>query len=285
MNVLPLSNRFEPLQYSSVTEQTESRSEDDDNTQLSNAFPSSCDSLEYEAKSFHRGKKPCRSLFDSLLQQKLATQANFTTLEGNKNEIGSFAEGDNSRTVRVGFHTQTAAQGTSTSLDSHKTIQETGVSTKLKPQYSSPIADAEQTSSNDLMPSETTKFFLVNSHHPDFCFLPNSPLHTHTGDPVYYETILDLIKAHQLIRNSGLANFLKCRIPVQSGLNINAWRSHLHYYNFDRSRHLLSTEINHTSALRFSESIQEYFCTYISVFHLLDYLPIVYYKLFEVPLE
>ena len=274
VNALPLSNRFQPLQYSPDTEQIKATSKYEDNTQLSSAFPSSGgDFLEQKAESLYSSRKLSRSQSDSLLQPKLATQANLTTLEGDKNKPGSFTEGYNVTTGRVGLHKQMASQVASTSLDSHKTIQTTGLSTKLKPQYTSPTVDSGHNTLNDFMPSKKDESYLVNSHQPVFGFLPTSPLQLYTGDPVYCETISDLIRAHRLIRQSGLPNYLKCRIPVQSGLNIVAWRSHLHGYwdsqicdllqygfplDFDRSLPLLSSEVNHTSAVRSFQSVQEY---------------------------
>ena len=188
-------------------------------------------------------------------------------------KLGFSLRGFHDRTVRVGFRPQMTSQVTSTSSVSHKTIQDTGISTKLKPQYSSPVLNIGQLDDNDVMPSQTSNSAL-HSHQSAFGFLPTSPLKIYTGDPVYWETIPDLIKAHKLIRQSGLPNFLKCRIPVQSGLNINAWRSHLQGYwdsqicdllqygflllDFDRSLKLLSSEVNHTSALTSFESVQEY---------------------------
>ena len=98
----------------------------------------------------------------------------------------------------------------------------------------------------------------------------------YTGDPVYWKTIPDLIKAHKLITETGLQNFLKCRILFQSGLNNDAWRSYLGNYwdlqlcdllhygfplDFDRSCHLISSEVNHSSAINYSEHVQEYIYT------------------------
>ena len=72
-----------------------------------------------------------------------------------------------------------------------------------------------------------------------------------------------ILQAHQLIRDSKLPSYLHCRIPVQSGLNIRAWRHYLSNYwdqqlcdllefgfplDFDRSCRLHSIEENHTSA-------------------------------------
>ena len=63
------------------------------------------------------------------------------------------------------------------------------------------------------------------------------------------------------------------RIPVSSQLNINAWKSHLVQYwdnqivdllqygftlDFDRSRQLQSTYLNHSSALKFPHHVQNY---------------------------
>ena len=71
------------------------------------------------------------------------------------------------------------------------------------------------------------------------------------------------MQAHQLVRDSGLPNYLHCRIPVQSGLNIKAWKSYLANYwdqqlcdllefgfplDFISNCGLQSVEENHTSA-------------------------------------
>ena len=70
-----------------------------------------------------------------------------------------------------------------------------------------------------------------------------------------------------------MPNYMKCRIPVQSGLNIKAWRAHLSNYwdqqlydllefgfplDFDRNCVLNSTEVNHTSAIQNSEHISQF---------------------------
>ena len=280
VNVLPLKNRFEPLQGSPVTEPTEDLSDCNDTIQLKadtnlNATPLKVKLQNSQStvklKNNHI-KKQLESPSDSSYKPQLPTQANFQTLEGNKNETGSFTEGCNNTTVKMGFRPNMASQVTSTSLDSHTTIQNIGISTKLKPQYSNSVLNIAHCDGNDVMPSQNIKSS-PDVHQPTFGFLPTSPLKIYTGDPAYWETILDLIKAHKLIRQSGLPNFLKCRIPVQSGLNINAWRSHLQGYwdaqicdllqygfplDFHRSLNLLSNENNHTSALTFSESVQEY---------------------------
>ena len=69
----------------------------------------------------------------------------------------------------------------------------------------------------------------VNSvgHNLQFGFLPSEILQLYTGDPVYYEKIPDIISTHFMIKESGLPNFLKCRIPVASKLNIDRWCFHM----------------------------------------------------------
>ena len=63
-----------------------------------------------------------------------------------------------------------------------------------------------------------------------FVFIPKGPLKLHVGNPVYWEYVPNVIKAHLLIKSSGLPNYLCCRIPVQSHLNINNWRHYLINY-------------------------------------------------------
>ena len=63
-----------------------------------------------------------------------------------------------------------------------------------------------------------------------FDFLSLDTLQLYTGDPIYYETIPDIISTHLMVRASGVPNFLKCRVPVKSKLNVNRWRFHLLNY-------------------------------------------------------
>ena len=70
-----------------------------------------------------------------------------------------------------------------------------------------------------------------------------------------------------------MPNFLGMRIPVQTNLNVNSWRRHLVDYfdqqlpdliefgfplNFDRSRHLQSTFVNHASARLYLDHVDKY---------------------------
>ena len=55
------------------------------------------------------------------------------------------------------------------------------------------------------------------------------------GEPVHWETVPDIMQSHCIVRSSGLSNFLKCRIPVDTNLNIKNWRYYLKNY-WDQQR-------------------------------------------------
>ena len=55
---------------------------------------------------------------------------------------------------------------------------------------------------------------LVTQKH-QFGFLPLDTLQLYTGDPIYYETIPDIISTHLMVRASGVPNFLKCLVTVK----------------------------------------------------------------------
>ena len=67
-------------------------------------------------------------------------------------------------------------------------------------------------------------------NHDSFGFNPLGTLKLYTGDPVYYETIPDIIKTHIMVQNSGCLNVLKCLVSVDSNLNIENWKFHLVKY-------------------------------------------------------
>ena len=49
-------------------------------------------------------------------------------------------------------------------------------------------------------------------------------------EPVFIDSVDKLIKIANSIRNSGLPNYRGIRIPIKSGLNIEAWEKYLQYY-------------------------------------------------------
>ena len=96
-----------------------------------------------------------------------------------------------------------------------------------------------------------------------FGCVPLAPIYVHKGQSQVWESVPDVLTAHKLIRDSGLPNFLGLRIPVETNLNVSSWRKHLVDYfdqqlpdliefgfplDFDRTRDLQSTLVNHASA-------------------------------------
>ena len=57
-----------------------------------------------------------------------------------------------------------------------------------------------------------------------FGYVPLTDLKIYTGPPVKWDVVPDIIQAHNLVRNSGVPNFLKCRIPVETNCGSAAAR-------------------------------------------------------------
>ena len=106
-----------------------------------------------------------------------------------------------------------------------------------------------------------------------FGFIPKGPLKLYDGNPGFCNRIPDIITAHLLIRESGLPNYLGCRIPVRSNLKCHIWSQYLTKYwdsqltdllkfgfplDFDRTCSLHSTEENHKSALLNASHVGKY---------------------------
>ena len=87
------------------------------------------------------------------------------------------------------------------------------------------------------------------------------------------DPVPDVLTAHKLIKNTDITNFGGLLIPVQTNLNVDSWRSHLVDYfdqqlpdliefrfplDFDRSRQLQSTLINHASARLLPAHVDRY---------------------------
>ena len=82
-----------------------------------------------------------------------------------------------------------------------------------------------------------------------------------------------MLKAHKIITESRLPNFMKCRIPVQTHLKPQVWQKYLTNYwdrqivdlisfgfplDFDRSSPLISTYENHSSAVQYPDQVDKY---------------------------
>ena len=53
-----------------------------------------------------------------------------------------------------------------------------------------------------------------------FGFIPQTDLKLYDGEVVHWDTIPDIIQSHDIVKSSGLPNYLKSRIPVNTNLNI-----------------------------------------------------------------
>ena len=106
-----------------------------------------------------------------------------------------------------------------------------------------------------------------------FGYVPLTNLKVYTGPPVKWDTVPDIIEAHNLVRQSGVPNFLNCRIPVETNLNSNTWRTYLKDYwdqqlpdllqfgfplDFHRDSVLSSSSANHTSVNQFQADVGAY---------------------------
>ena len=81
---------------------------------------------------------------------------------------------------------------------------------------------------DDHVPMDSQKFLTnyINNQVHTLGFCPLGPLHLNTGNPVQWNSTLTDLEAHWLIKDSGKPNFLGCRIPFDSHLNIFNWRSY-----------------------------------------------------------
>ena len=107
----------------------------------------------------------------------------------------------------------------------------------------------------------------------DFGYIPLNDLKVYEGPDIVWKKVPDIIEAHKIIRNSGVPNFLKSRIPVPTQLNPQRWYFHLQDYwdkqlpdliyygfplDFDRNSILQPTYQNHTSATQHKDEIEKY---------------------------
>ena len=116
----------------------------------------------------------------------------------------------------------------------------------------------------------------INQNTKAFGFIPYNGLLRYTGPNIVWASVPDIVQAHQLVRQSGMPNFMQVRIPVNSQLKVEAWKKYLHEYwdkqlidlieygfplDFDRKCTLESTHMNHASAIKHSEHVADYIQT------------------------
>ena len=92
--------------------------------------------------------------------------------------------------------------------------------------------------------------------------MPETPLKFNEGPSIYWKEVPSLLQAHVIVKDSGTHNYLKCRISVNSHLNIARWEYHLKGYwdqqivdllhygfplDLDRTSPFLSTQNNHVN--------------------------------------
>ena len=107
----------------------------------------------------------------------------------------------------------------------------------------------------------------------NFGFCPLNDLMVYTGHDVTWGNIPNILQAHATVRQSGLPNFMGCRIPVETQLKVPAWKKYLQSYwdnqlvdliqfgfplDFNRDIDLQSTDVNHTSALTYPDHVSKY---------------------------
>ena len=107
----------------------------------------------------------------------------------------------------------------------------------------------------------------------NFGFVLQTDLKLYDGESVSWENLPDVIKSHYIVRDTGLPNFLKARIPVNTNLNIKNWRRYLEDYwdqqilvllrygfplDFVRNCSLQSTHSNHKSAEMHLDQVTNY---------------------------
>ena len=106
-----------------------------------------------------------------------------------------------------------------------------------------------------------------------FGFVPQTNLQLYGGEVVRWDTIPDIIKSHYIVKSSGLPNFMRSRIPANTNLNIQNWRSYLRNYwdqqlpdlleygfplDFDRKCPLQRVDSNHKSADIYLNHVKDY---------------------------
>ena len=107
----------------------------------------------------------------------------------------------------------------------------------------------------------------------NFGYIPLNDLHVYKGPEIQWKSLPDIWQAKKLILESKVPNFLNCRSPVKTQLNSDKWRSYLTQYwdqqlpdliqygfplDFNRNCNLVSTYVNHTSAIEHEQHIDQY---------------------------
>ena len=103
-----------------------------------------------------------------------------------------------------------------------RTIDKQLLSRNSEPQYIDPIIEFCLSNKNEVMAHTDMKPGNSKLVANIFGFIPKAPLQVYTGEVVHWQDIPNSLEAHQLIKAIKMPNYMKCRIAVQSGLNIKA---------------------------------------------------------------
>ena len=121
--------------------------------------------------------------------------------------------------------------------------------------------------------NSTDRQACIQQNGNEFGYIPVNNLHTYNGPEVHWHIVPDILQAHQIIRHTGVPNFLNARIPVATQLNPDSWAKHLTTYwdqqlvdficfgfplDFDRNFTLLSSCQNHASAIEHVNHVDAY---------------------------
>ena len=165
-------------------------------------------------------------------QKQLASKASSKNLEANKYSIDTtvLLHKSNKQLLEqeIAFHMD--CHGTTTnSLSMHKVIDDDTQTGNLEPQYQQMTLEPS-INLTYVTPHEHMFEQLELKETKDFCFIPKSSLKLYAGPTVTWNELPDILQAHTLVKASKLSNYMGCRIPVNSGLNIPKWRHYLANY-------------------------------------------------------
>ena len=73
----------------------------------------------------------------------------------------------------------------------------------------------------------------LNQNTKGFGFIPYNDLMVYTGLEVVWGSVPSIIQAHELVRRLAMPNFMQVRIPVNTQLNVEAWKKYLNS-NWDK---------------------------------------------------
>ena len=112
----------------------------------------------------------------------------------------------------------------------HKPIGKQMLSRNLEPQYTYPIIESSLSNENDVIVHTDMRLDNSKLALNTFGFIPTVPLQVYTGEVVHCQHTPSSLEARHIIRATKMPNYMQCHIPVQSGINIKAWRAHLSNY-------------------------------------------------------